>query len=355
MKYETDSGSFYNYLGTGCKFCRDGAKMVLFVTGLCHRDCFYCPVSEEKQQNDVTFANERPVLSDEDILCEAHSMQALGTGITGGEPLLVLERVLGYIRLLKDEFGPEHHIHLYTASTPAREILEQLHSAGLDEIRFHPDIDTWDRLDCSDLATSIEEAKTVGLDVGIEIPSLPGAQQVADFALEHGIFLNLNELEFSQTNSQAMNQHGFCTVNDEGCAVAGSRETAEAIMERCAGLHANFCSSSFKDGVQLRKRLLRTAQTTAREFDEVTPDGTLLYGVVEGEVGGIISLLEQLDVPGNLYECTRGRVELGWWVLEDITDEIGSGFSAWYEECYPTHGRMVVEKTPIDNAGVFNL
>ncbi len=355
MKYETESGSFYNYLGTGCKLCREGAKMVLFVTGLCHRDCFYCPVSEEKQQNDVTFANERPVLSDQDILCEAHSMQALGTGITGGEPLLVLERVLGYIRLLKDEFGPEHHIHLYTASTPIREILEQLHSAGLDEIRFHPDMDTWDRLDCSDLAASIEEAKTVGLDVGIEIPSLPGAQQVADFALEHSIFLNLNELEFSHTNSQAMKQHGFSTLNDDGCAVAGSRETAEAIMERCAGLHANFCSSSFKDGVQLRKRLLRTAQTTAREFDEVTLDGTLLYGVVEGEVGGIIGLLEQLDVPGNLYECTRGRLELGWWVLEDIADEIGSVFEAWYEECYPTYGRMVVEKTPLDNAGVFNL
>ncbi|MCK4937336.1 MAG: radical SAM protein [Methanosarcinales archaeon] len=354
MKYETESGSFYNYLSSGCKFCRDGAKMVLFVTGLCHRDCFYCPVSEEKQQNDVTFANERPIFSHEDILCEAHSMQALGTGITGGEPLLVLERVLGHIKLLKDEFGPEHHIHLYTASTPSREILEQLHSTGLDEIRFHPDIDTWDRLDCSNLATSIEEAKTVGLDVGIEIPSLPGAQQVADFALKHSIFLNLNELEFSQTNSQAMNQHGFSTLNDEGCAVAGSREKAEGIIEQCAGLHTNFCSSGFKDRVQLRKRLLRTAQTTAREFDEVTPDGTLLFGVLEGEVESIIGLLEQLDVPGNLYECTRVRVELGWWVLEDIADEIDSAFSAWYEECYPTYGRMVVEKTPLDEAGVFN-
>ncbi|MCL7475268.1 MAG: radical SAM protein [Methanosarcinales archaeon] len=355
MKYETDSGSFYNYLPTGCTFCRDGAKMVLFVTGLCHRDCFYCPISEEKRQNDVTFANERPVLSDEDILCEARSMRAQGTGITGGEPLVVLERVLGYIRLLKDVFGPGHHIHLYTASIPSRETLEQLHSAGLDEIRFHPDMDTWDRLEGGDYAASIEEAKKVGLDVGIEIPSLPGAQQVADFALPHGIFLNLNELEYSQTNSDAMEQQGFSTVNDEGCAVEGSRETAEAIVERCSGLHLHFCSSRFKDRVQLRKRLLRTAQTTTREFDEVTPDGTLLYGVVEGEVESITRLLEQLDVPRDLYECTPERVELGWWVLEDIADEIANDFSAWYEECYPTYGRMVVEKTPLDNADGFNI
>ncbi|MBW6517429.1 MAG: radical SAM protein [ANME-2 cluster archaeon] len=355
MKYETDSGSFYNYLPTGCTFCRDGAKMVLFVTGLCHRDCFYCPISEEKRQNDVTFANERPVLSDEDILCEARSMRAQGTGITGGEPLLMLERVLGYIRLLKGEFGPGHHIHLYTADIPSRETLGQLHSAGLDEIRFHPDMDTWDRLEGGDYAASIEEAKKVGMDVGIEIPSLPGAQHVADFALEHDIFINLNELEVSLTNLQAMDQQGFSTVNDEGCAVAGSRENAQAIVENCSGLHVHFCSSSFKDRVQLRKRLLRTAQTIAREFDEVTPDGTLLYGVVKGKAEGITGLLEHLDVPGNLYECTRGRIELGWWVLEDIADEIASGFSAWYEECYPTYGRMVVEKTPLDNADGFNI
>lgn len=354
MKYEMNSGSFNNYLPTGCKFCRDGAKMVLFVTGLCHRNCFYCPVSEEKRQNDVTFANERPVFSNEDIVCEARSMRAQGTGITGGEPLLVPERVLKYIRLLKHVFGPEHHIHLYTASIPSGKILEQLHSAGLDEIRFHPGLDMWDRLEGSGYAVSIEEAKKVGMDVGIEIPSLPGVHNVARFALEHGIFINLNELEFSQTNSNAMEQQGFCSVDDESSAVSGSRQTAEAIAENCSGLHLHFCSSGFKDRVQLRNRLLRTALTTAREFDEVTPDGTLLYGVVEGEVEHIIGLLEQLDVPRDLYERKRGRVELGWWVLEDIADEITSDFSASYEECYPTYRGMVVEKIPLDYADGFN-
>ncbi|MDF1556881.1 MAG: radical SAM protein [ANME-2 cluster archaeon] len=354
MEYERGSGSFYNYLPSGCKLCQDGAKMVLFVTGLCHRDCFYCPVSEEKKQKDVTFANERPVFSDDDVLCEARSMQAKGTGITGGEPLLKLEHVLGYIRLLKNAFGPDHHTHLYTASTPSRDVLERLHCAGLDEIRFHPDHGTWDRLAGGDLVESIEEAKRVGLDVGIEIPSFAGAQYVADLALEHTIFLNLNELELSETNSQALQQHGFVAENDEGCAVAGSRDAALDIMDRCPGLDIHFCSSRFKDGVQLRMRLLRTAKTIAREFDEITPDGTLYYGVMDGDVHDITGLLEHLNVPTDLYECTRDRVELGWWVLEDIASEVGTRFRAWYEECYPTYGRMVVEKIPLDNAGVFN-
>ena len=36
---------------------------------------------------------------------------------TGGEPLLRLDYVLECIRALKHEFGPEHHIHLYSASS----------------------------------------------------------------------------------------------------------------------------------------------------------------------------------------------------------------------------------------------
>src|SRR3990172_2095039 len=35
-------------LPVGCRQCTDGAKMVLFVTGLCSFHCFYCPVSDEK-------------------------------------------------------------------------------------------------------------------------------------------------------------------------------------------------------------------------------------------------------------------------------------------------------------------
>jgi uncharacterized protein len=112
MEYDR-SGSFYNYLPEGCRLCYMGAKMVLFITGICGRNCFYCPVSYERREKDAVFANERRVKKDEDIIEEALSMDALGASITGGEPLLKLERVLHYIRILKKKFGKSFHSHLH--------------------------------------------------------------------------------------------------------------------------------------------------------------------------------------------------------------------------------------------------
>ena len=120
--------------------------MVLLVTGRCRMSCYYCPLSEKKKGKDLVFANERQVLSDTDVVDEARSIAAEGSGITGGDPLDVMERTLHYIELLKRELGSEHHIHLYT-STIDRKKFQALANAGLDELRIHPQVETWEHLD----------------------------------------------------------------------------------------------------------------------------------------------------------------------------------------------------------------
>ena len=341
------SDSFSSFLPTGCKLCHEGAKMVLFITGLCRNNCFYCPVSDERRNKDVIFINERSVSSKEDILQEAHSMKALGTGITGGEPLLVLQRVLDCIRLLKKNFGMSHHIHMYTAESPDKAQLQDLNNAGLDEIRFHPPQHLWDILGNSEFARSVTWAKELGMMVGIEIPCIHKANCIVPFALEYDIFLNLNELEFSVTNAAALKERGYFLLNDELSSAAGSRDIALDIKKQYPDVQFNFCSSRFKDAVQLRKRLLRTADVIARTFDEITQDGTLFYGVITGDEEEIIRLLIHLNVPKDLYSPAGARVELGWWVLEDIAKSITGRFESYYEECYPTHGKMVVERVPL--------
>src|SRR5947208_17192529 len=94
---------------------------------------------------DVVFADEKRVLRDEDVLEEARAIRATGAGITGGDPLDALDRTCHYIRLLKGEFGPGFHTHLYTMTADVDKI-RMLADAGLDELRFHVPPGLWSRV-----------------------------------------------------------------------------------------------------------------------------------------------------------------------------------------------------------------
>src|SRR6056297_2046886 len=74
----------------GCKLCVQGRKTVLFITGICPRKCFYCPISSEKYAHDVVFANEwkiKDVENPVELFEEVKMTGAKGAGITGGDPL----------------------------------------------------------------------------------------------------------------------------------------------------------------------------------------------------------------------------------------------------------------------------
>ncbi len=339
---ETDnSGSFFNYLSEGCRLCYKGAKMVLFVTGVCNRRCFYCPVSDEKRGKDLVFANERLVKKDEYLIEEAISMEALGTGITGGEPLLRLERVVHYITLLKNRLGDSHHIHLYTALAPQEDVLESLSNTGLDEIRFHPPLDIWADINRTPYRESVITAHRLGLSTGIELPAISSDFGGILSLLENvGGFLNLNELEFSETNAAELKKHGF-VIEDGSSAVLGSKDAAESV--HYSRLH--FCSSLFKDAVQLRERFKRIAKRNARDFDEITDDGTLVYGVIEGDG---LKMLKEACVTEDMYAALDGTIETAWWIAEDLAEELKkTGCSVSVIERYPMKNGMHVEKTPL--------
>lgn len=344
MTMEKDSsGSFFNYLPEGCRLCYTGAKMVLFITGLCGKNCFYCPVSNGRRGKDLIFANERVVEKDEDIIEEAVSMDALGTGITGGEPLLRLERVIHYIHLLKNMFGDGHHIHLYTACAPENEVLESLKSAGLDEIRFHPPPHLWADINSTPYRRSILTASELGLSTGIEIPSIShGLGAILSLLQEVEGFLNLNELEISETNSDELKRYGYVPLDDVSSAVAGSKETAESI--RMSKIH--FCSSRFKDAVQLRERFKRIAKRAARDFDEITDDGTLVYGIIGGNDS--LEIIKEAGVTDDMYATLDGSVETAWWIASDLADELKkTGCTVSVIERYPMNSGMIVERTPL--------
>ena len=349
MIHKIPCGSAYcGRLAEGCEHCIEGAKMVLFVTGMCECGCFYCPVSQERMGLDVIYANEGRVTTDDQIIAEAEAMEATGTGITGGDPLLDMDRTLHMISLLKGRFGKEHHIHLYTATIDP-ERARMLDEAGLDEIRFHPHSSLWSHMQDTPLA---EIVKSVRMDVGIEVPALPGMEKdlisLVQYADSVGVkFVNLNELEFSESNWSMMDAHGYDVKDEISSAVKGSEETAMAVLKRCRRASVHFCSSSFKDGVQLRRRLIRRAMHIVEEYQQVTEDGTLVMGFVRAEDPEAARAdLLSMGVPADMMSVHDGKLEVAPWILEDIAP--GLKYRCYLSERYPTVDGLEIERTPLN-------
>lgn len=310
--------------------------MVLFVTGLCDSSCYYCPLSEEKIGKDAIFADEMPISNEQDILFETDAIRGEGAGISGGDPLCTLERTLDYIRLLKSNYGKDFHIHLYTSKTTVdRESLEQLREAGLDEIRFHPQTSDW---------SGIENALEVGLVVGLEVPAIPGQfeklKQIVIRAEKLGLsFVNMNELEASETNFANLKAQGMRLTDLASASIQGSAEVAKELLswatKSLSKLSIHFCSARYKDGVQMRNRLERRLEQTMREFEQRDEDDALLVlGIIravhgsqldENQLQGIHQiLLHQLGVPPDMMNIDkiRMRIEIAPWILEEITDAV---------------------------------
>jgi hypothetical protein len=328
-------------ISKGCEQCAKGGKMVIFVYGYCdQRDCFYCPLGKNRKNVTDVYANERLVEEDQDIIREANRMDALGSSITGGEPQEVMNRTTRYISLLKDEFGEEHHIHLYTGITGGRENMRRLADAGLDEIRFHPPFEQWGDLHGTEWEDILYVAREEGLTPAFEIPGIRAEEEFLEF-LDEGAaeFCNVNEFEMSQGNFRRMQQAGYELRDGHMSAVEGSHDILDVM-----GDHEKvyFCTSVFKDAAQHRNRLKRMARNVRRPFDEVTDDGTLVYGKTHADP----ARFEALGVPAEYYTIKENHVEVAWWLLEEMIDA-GDLPDGEIVEQYPTVDGTVVERTPL--------
>ncbi|MGQ9720367.1 MAG: radical SAM protein [Candidatus Jordarchaeum sp.] len=345
-------------LSKGCQLCMQGGKLVLFVTGLCENpaNCsWYCPISYERKGRDVVYANERLVYDDEELIYEATLSSADGTGITGGEPLLVLNRIIHYIHLLKDHFGDTHHIHLYTGKKKInREDIKKLVDAGLDEIRFH--ILTEKESKVLDLVDGF-------LSVGIEIPAIPGRieatkkliKSVEKYSVD---FLNVNELEFTETNAYQLKKRGFIIKEDSIASVEGSEKMAIDLLKWTVNnteLNIHYCPARLKGGVQLRNRLLRRAKNVAKPYENITGEGLLLKGVITVKAGDnldfLYSIFRKYCVSDDLiyFNPKKLRIETSIEIAKKIADEAKKkGVRVGILEEYPTeHPRLETSYTPL--------
>lgn len=266
-------------LSKGCKLCVKGRKSVLFITGICPRNCFYCPISEKKKNKDVIYINELKTLNFQKIIEEIELCSSKGVGITGGDPLTKLKRTCDFIKKLKKYFGKKFHIHLYTSLVLVNEKnLKELYKSGLDEIRFHADIENEKNLE------KVKMFKKFKWDVGMEIPVIPGKNKETKYLIKFVKgkvdFINLNELEYSDNKSY--NEKNFHVKDNLSYAIKGSLEDGKKLLNFCKKekISCHLCTAKLKDSVQLKNRMDLRLKSIKKWHDIVLEEGILARGAI---------------------------------------------------------------------------
>ncbi|MBS3075232.1 hypothetical protein J4429_02110 [Candidatus Pacearchaeota archaeon] len=284
MKFKTSSSSFcLNGLPLGCKYCIKGEKLVIFISGICKRNCYYCSLSNKRKNKDITWINERIVKNPIQAIQEAIESNATSAGITGGDPFLFMNRTIKYAKALKNKFGKKFHIHIYLPTQNlTNSKLKQL-SKYINEVRFHPNFlinSNKDNINKETQKIKLANKFWKKQNIGIELPMIPEKKQkILNFILKiqnYIGFVNLNELEISETNFNCMiNCYNF---NKSGYVVKSSKSAGLWLLKKLqkhkTKLKIHFCTADLKNNYQFKNRLLKHK---ILPHGKRTKDGTVLY------------------------------------------------------------------------------
>lgn len=342
MKQTKHASYLKGKLTKGCKLCVKGQKMVLFVTGMCTRGCEFCPLSKSRKSVDKIYANERLISTEDainEIIEEVKVSGAKGCSLTGGDPLLKLDRTTKLALALKKEFGKKFHIHIYVSTKLVTESKIKKLSECIDEIRFHPDFNNQikEELKKIKLATKYFKKKNIGM----EIPCFPDKiEKIIKFVKEvspYISFLNMNELESGENSEKYMNkkykisENGYTIKNsiDAGRCIINELSKDEQLVSK---LSIHLCTAELKNNHQYKNRLKNYKKP---KFSKMTKDGTIIYFAMNYDKDYIKTLPEK----EYYYDKQKNRI-----IISPKLALKNKNFYTIYKiEEYPTYDREECE------------
>jgi len=302
-------------LSPGCSICGNGGWGCNFVNRLCNRHCFYCPqdrstmAESEPQTDGISFKNPS------EHIFFLKTFQIKGVGFSGGEPLLVLDRLLDHIKKIRQEFGDSIYLWAYTNGDLAdRNSLAELGQAGLNEIRLDLSARGYD---LSPIHLMKEHIPTVA----IEIPAIPeDFDRVKNLLAQMermGVdFLNLHQLHASENNYQALCKRNYHFLHDLNIPVFESELTALKLLafarEIQIDLPINYCSSVYKRRFQSHDLRTRSARLVLNGYEEIT-DAAYIRS---------IKVLDSTDKIQKLVGRLSSNCQKDLWICNDNMTEI---------------------------------
>jgi len=339
MKKTKYSSYNLNGLPEGCKYCVKGEKLVLFISGICSRNCWYCSLSEKRKNKDIILFNERETKSIKKLIEEVKESNATSAGITGGDPLLFLSRTIKYAKDIKKHFGKSFHIHIYMPTRLVTEKKLKRLSKYIDEIRFNPEFSSTNNKKV--LEADIKKIKLASLfwkkqNIGIELPMIPDRKKDFLELIEKSKdligFVNLNEFELSETNSNIITKK--YTLNEGGYTVKDSIKSGLWLLNRIKlkkiKLKVHLCTAELKNNHQFKNRLLKH---NILPFGHRTKEGMVEYLVID----------KKINNKDSYYDKQKKRTNLS----EKLAKKIYKGNKIYLIEEFPTFDRIETEKQEI--------
>ena len=292
---------YYIDISPGCKHCGGGTWSCLFINGKCNGRCFFCP-SEQKMIG-VPGTNSLQFPSPADYLDYLNIFGIRGVSISGGEPLLTLDKSTRFLSSVQHRFGNNIHKWLYTNGTLlSEEALKILRDAGLNEIRLNLVAQNY----------NVEKIRLASLfidTVTVEIPAIPEDYERLSSLLPHlaanGVkFLNLHQLRCTTYNYRKFMERGYTFLHGPDVTVLESELTALKLIKSAVdsglNLPINYCSFVYRNSFQRIGARHRSAPCLLKPYEEITDTGmirTLSTKLIKEESDRIISAMRDNGEP----------------------------------------------------------
>jgi len=287
---DNHSKPYIGDLSPGCMTCINGTWSCLFINIMCTRNCFYCPQDRTQKKERLPQTDKHINFgSAKEYVNYLKTFHFEGIGISGGEPFLVFDRVIEYIKSIRDCFGPQHYIWIYTnGDLVTEDKLKILKDAGLNEIRF-------------DISAADYNLKPVSLavkyiqNIAVEIPAIPEDLDIVKSSLKKfddiGVnYLNLHQLMMNSHNRIEFNKRNYTITNTNlyknDSPVIESELAGFDILKHALKIKSvfgvNYCSRCYKARFQGKAYRKRYASICKDNSESVTHAGYLVKCSISG-------------------------------------------------------------------------
>lgn len=307
---------FTGQLSPGCQICSSGTWGCCFIGYDCTRRCFYCPNDFSDQERPAPKVHGAVLKSPEAHVDLIRKMGIQGTAYSGGEPFLYLDRVLDHTRAIREAFGKDHYIWIYTnGDLVTEENLLVLRDAGIQEIRFDLSARGYD-------ASPLKLARKIIPNVSVEIPVIPEEgetlfQRIREWATMGVDFINLHQLFATRFNYRQLAHRDYHFIHLEMPPVFESELLAlkviRSVLDAGLDISINYCSQIYKNLVQSHGKRLQFIRSFPGVERTLSSNGFVRLLVVRGAtpaVQGMVSRLQAQDPEGKYWQVNDLGTEL---------------------------------------------